>query len=477
MDNQQLSLDLIEAQYNLKNSIKNKDSKSLLIVIGGIELTKKNQSIKKLSELMDPRYLKIKAEIPNKIQPNKIIWQPYVNDIPKNGQIMVLYSNWYTDLLASTILEDGKISKNEFKKRLEDIYVFEDYLKNNNVDIIKVWFDVSWEKVKQRTQKIDFSKFIQRVPHLVWDDVPLNKWKTKTLYNQIQILRQGFTQDWVMIDSENDLERNLQFSQLILAHLKQAPIEPKNTSTYQPAPILPALTQIQKSEISQDEYKKIIKQLEKKIADALRYSSHNVILVFEGMDAAGKGSSIKRIIKFMGLHEYNIHSISAPENFERLRPYLWRFWNKHSNNGALNIFDRSWYGRVLVERVEDLISPTQWQNAYAEINQYEKQLSDTNTIVIKFWLAISKEEQLHRFNQRKNTPQKSFKLTEEDWRNREKWDAYLQAASDMFKYTSTDLAPWHIIANDRKYAARIEILQIILKNVQAKNLEHLKILE
>ena len=257
MDNQQLSLDLIEAQYNLKNSIKNKDSKSLLIVIGGIELTKKNQSIKKLSELMDPRYLKIKAEIPNKIQPNKIIWQPYVNDIPKNGQIMVLYSNWYTDLLASTILEDGKISKNEFKKRLEDIYVFEDYLKNNNVDIIKVWFDVSWEKVKQRTQKIDFSKFIQRVPHLVWDDVPLNKWKTKTLYNQIQILRQGFTQDWVMIDSENDLERNLQFSQLILAHLKQAPIEPKNTSTYQPAPILPALTQIQKSEISQDEYKKI----------------------------------------------------------------------------------------------------------------------------------------------------------------------------------------------------------------------------
>ncbi len=154
------------------------------------------------------------------------------------------------------------------------------------------------------------------------------------------------------------------------------------------------------------------------------------------MDAAGKGSSIKRIIKFLGLHEYNIHSISAPENFERLRPYLWRFWNKHSTNGALNIFDRSWYGRVLVERVEDLINPIEWQNAYEEINQYEKQLSDTNTIVIKFWLAISKDEQLRRFYKRKNTPQKSFKLTEDDWRNREKWDAYYKnSTTDYSKYT------------------------------------------
>ncbi len=206
------------------------------------------------------------------------------------------------------------------------------------------------------------------------------------------------------------------------------------------------------------------------------YVIHHITsyIVFEGMDAAGKGSSIKRIIKFLGLHEYNIHSISAPENFERLRPYLWRFWNKHSTNGALNIFDRSWYGRVLVERVEDLINPIEWQNAYEEINQYEKQLSDTNTIVIKFWLAISKDEQLRRFYMRKNTPQKNFKLTEDDWRNREKWDAYLQAASDMFKYTSTDISPWYIIANDSKYAARIEILQTILHSVQNKNLGHLE---
>ena len=187
---------------------------------------------------------------------------------------------------------------------------------------------------------------------------------------------------------------------------------------------------------------------------------------FEGMDAAGKGSSIKRIVRYLNPYEYNIHSISAPEEHEKSRPYLWRFWNKHVSNGAINIFDRTWYGRVLVERVEGLILDYEWKRAYEEINMYERQLVETNTIVIKFWLAISKEEQLIRFEKRQNTPQKNFKITPDDWRNRDKWDDYLQAASDMFKYTNTPCAPWHIISNDNKYMARIEILQTILLSLQ-----------
>ena len=151
MNYQDLSIKLIQEQYKLKNS----KSKSILVIIGGIELTRKNQSIKKLSELMDPRYLKIKAETPNRVKENKLIWQPYINDIPKNGQIMFFYGNWYTDLLASTILNDEKIQNNVFNEHLKRIYEFESYLKNNNVDIIKVWFDVSWSKVKIRTKNID----------------------------------------------------------------------------------------------------------------------------------------------------------------------------------------------------------------------------------------------------------------------------------------------------------------------------------
>ena len=176
MNYQDLSIKLIQEQYKLKNS----KSKSILVIIGGIELTRKNQSIKKLSELMDPRYLKIKAETPNRVKENKLIWQPYINDIPKNGQIMFFYGNWYTDLLASTILNDEEIQNNTFNEHLKRIYEFESYLKNNNVDIIKVWFDVSWSNVKIRTKNIDIINKIQRVPRFTWDDFPQKKSCCKT---------------------------------------------------------------------------------------------------------------------------------------------------------------------------------------------------------------------------------------------------------------------------------------------------------
>ena len=463
MNYQDLSIKLIQEQYKLKNS----KSKSILVIIGGIELTRKNQSIKKLSELMDPRYLKIKAETPNRVKENKLIWQPYINDIPKKGQIMFFYGNWYTDLLASTILNDEKIQNNVFNEHLKRIYEFESYLKNNNVDIIKVWFEVSWSKVKIRTKNIDIINKIQRVPRFTWDDFPQKKWKTKTLYNQIKTLRNRFTHDWVIINSENNIERNTQFSQLILKHLKLPPVQIKNKLKYQAAPIPSSLTQIKKSEISHIEYKKTIKQLERKVADVLRYSSHNVVLVFEGMDAAGKGGAIKRIVKKLDPREYEIHSIAAPERYELRRPYLWRFWNKLNDGGKITIFDRTWYGRVLVERIEGFASVVEWQRAYNEINRFEENLVDSQTVIVKIWLAISKDEQEVRFKDREQTPHKRFKITEEDWRNRDKWDDYLKAAADMFERTNTDYAPWYVIATDDKNTARIEVLKAILKQLKA----------
>ena len=468
MKNQQLSLDLIEAQYNFKNSKNNKNSKSLLIIIGGIELTKKSNAIKKLSELMDPRYLKIKADLPNKIKSNSLIWSPYINDIPKRGEIVTFYGNWYTDLLASTLYENTKKSDYYFKEHLEKINIFENYLKNNNIDIVKVWFDLPWSSIKIRVSDLNLNRAFQRVPNHSWDNFRIEKWKTKDLYNKINFYRKQFTDDWYIIDSQNNKERNLAFANIVLSHLKNT-APPKNASLdYQPAALSPLLTQISKGDIERVQYKKMIKILEHKVAEALRFSSKNVVFAFEGMDAAGKGSSIKRLIKYLDPYEYSIHSISAPENFEKLRPYLWRFWNKHTVNGEINIFDRTWYGRVLVERIECLITEAEWQTAYEEINHYEKQLTETNTIVLKFWLAISKDEQLIRFEKRQKTPQKHFKITDDDWRNRDKWDAYLQAASDMFKYTNTEHAPWHIISNDNKLAARIEILQTILKSLQTE---------
>lgn len=471
MELENLSLNLIQSQYKLRSSKYHKNSKGVLILIGGIELTNKNKSVKKLSELMDPRYLKVKAELPQKINKNKLIWQPYIHEIPRRGEIVTFYGNWYTDLLASTFFDDSKNTINNFNYFLEKINEFENYLRNHNIDIIKVWFNISWEKLNNKLTNINLSKSTQRIPNFAWDNFPIEKWRNKKIFSKIQAYEKTLIEDWYIIDSKNNKDRNLEFANIILSHLQSPPLVIDSKLHYEMAEIPSSLIQIKNSQIDQIQYKKTIKALERKVAEALRFSSKNIILAFEGMDAAGKGSSIKRIIKYLNPFEYTIHSISAPEDHEKLRPYLWRFWTKHTTNGAINIFDRTWYGRVLVERVEHLITDTEWQNAYQEINIYEKQLVDTNTIVIKFWLAISKDEQLIRFEKRQNTPQKNFKITEDDWRNREKWDAYLQAASDMFKYTNTRYAPWHIISNDNKYAARIEILQTILISLQHHHTE------
>ncbi len=200
----------------------------------------------------------------------------------------------------------------------------------------------------------------------------------------------------------------------------------------------------------------------------MRSDPRNVVILFEGMDAAGKGGAIKRIVKKLDPREYEIHTIAAPEKYELSRPYLWRFWTKLQSDDDICIFDRSWYGRVLVERIEGFASAAEWQRAYAEINRFEQSLVKHQTVVIKLWLAISKDEQAARFKAREDTPHKRFKITEDDWRNRERWDDYLKAAADMFERSSTDYAPWHIIATDDKNTARVEVLKAILKQLQAE---------
>ena len=179
-----------------------------------------------------------------------------------------------------------------------------------------------------------------------------------------------------------------------------------------------------------------------------------------------KGGVIKRIVKKLDPREYEIHTIAAPEKYELRRPYQCRFWSKLQSDD-ITIFDRTWYGRVLVERIEGFATEVEWQRAYAEINRFEKNLSNSQTVLIKFWLAIDKDEQAARFKARESTPHKRFKITEEDWRNRDKWDDYLKAAADMFAHTDTSYAPWYIISTNDKQQARIEVLRAILKQLKA----------
>ena len=198
-----------------------------------------------------------------------------------------------------------------------------------------------------------------------------------------------------------------------------------------------------------------------------RMRRHSLIAVFEGNDAAGKGGSIRRVAAALDPRQYSIVPIAAPSEDERAQPYLWRFWRQVPARGKFTIFDRSWYGRVLVERVEGFCTPADWMRAYGEINDFEEQLTAAGAIVVKFWLAIDKETQLERFQEREEIPFKRFKITEEDWRNREKWDLYRTAVCDMVDRTSTEISPWTLVeANDKRWA-RVKVLRTINEALEA----------
>ena len=224
-------------------------------------------------------------------------------------------------------------------------------------------------------------------------------------------------------------------------------------------------------ELTDEEYKEELDKLQKKLGrlhNELYQKRIPVIIGYEGWDAAGKGGNIKRIAEALDARGYVVNPIASPEPHEKARHFLWRFWTRLPKSGHVAIFDRTWYGRVMVERLEGFCSENDWQRAYNEINEFEKELHDWGAIVIKFWVQIDKDTQLERFTLRQNTPEKRWKITDEDWRNRDKWDDYETAVDEMLEKTNTSFAPWHILeSNDKKYA-RIKALKIVIKAIEDK---------
>jgi len=242
---------------------------------------------------------------------------------------------------------------------------------------------------------------------------------------------------------------------------------PPSSSSIDGLNILSSLDLTQKLE--KDDYDKQLEKLQGELNLLTRHKDfrkHSVVLVFEGVDAAGKGGSIRRITQAIDVRVCRIIPIAAPTEEERAQPYLWRFWRHLPRVGKFAIFDRSWYGRVLVERVEGFCSEADWMRAYGEINDFEHQLARNGTILMKFWLTISKEEQLRRFEERQATSFKRFKITEEDWRNREKWGQYELAICDMLERTSTEIAPWTLVESEDKLYGRIKILKALCRKIE-----------
>jgi polyphosphate kinase 2 (PPK2 family) len=232
---------------------------------------------------------------------------------------------------------------------------------------------------------------------------------------------------------------------------------------------VPRLDELEHKSIEEVEYKQKLKEQQYKVLKLQRELSdtkHSLVIVFEGPDAAGKGGAIKRLLERLDPRLVRVYSVIKPTAEEYSHHYMWRFWNKLPHYGQTAVLDRSWYGRVLVERVEGFASDAEWKRAYREINEFERTLTDDNAILIKLYLHITKDEQLARFKRREADPYKHWKISDEDWRNRKKWDQHNEAAEEMFAKTSTDTAPWNVIAANFKWYARLKVVKVVADRLE-----------
>jgi polyphosphate:AMP phosphotransferase len=337
--------------------------------------------------------------------------------------------------------------------------------------LVKLWFHLSKKAQGKRLKQLAAHK------STAWRVGP-GEWKHHKRYDAFiaaceEALRETGTGEapWDIVDGSDAGYRALTTGRLIADRLaarlagrrsKTAPPEPPPAAPIDGKTLLASLDYAH--QLGDKEYKRKLEKLQADIAVLTRSKAmreRSLVLAFEGMDAAGKGSTIRRITAALDARHYRVIPIAAPTEEERAQPYLWRFWRHVPGHGEAAIFDRSWYGRVLVERVEGYAAPLDWKRAYAEINEFEEQLVEAGAIVAKFWLAITRTEQLRRFRAREETAYKRYKIGPEDWRNRRKWPAYEGAVADMVERTSTEPAPWHIVASDDKHYARIAVLEML----------------
>jgi polyphosphate:AMP phosphotransferase len=350
-------------------------------------------------------------------------------------------------------------------------------LVNEGALILKFWFHLTKEGQKRRL------KALEKDPRTAWRVTKWN-WDRLKTYDKLQdvvghVLRMTNTPwaPWIIIEGEDDRYRSLTTGKILLDAIKQrlagtetqaTPVAPKVPVNLDGRDILSELDLSHK--IAKKDYEDQLAKWQGKLSELVRdprFKQKALICMFEGSDAAGKGGAVRRITSALDARDYQIVPIAAPTEEERAQPYLWRFWRHIPRKGRVTIFDRSWYGRVLVERVEGFCAEVDWLRAYTEINDFEHELVESGVIMVKFWLQIGKDEQLKRFKEREKIQFKRFKITDEDWRNREKWDAYHDAVCDMVDRTSTGNAPWTLVeANDKNYA-RVKVLRTVCERLQA----------
>lgn len=442
----------------------------VMIIIEGPPASGKSRLSNALYMSLDAKYTDFVAtRPPREMDLRYPFLHRYWYHLPKNGDINIHFRSWYSQYIE---YKDYNIKNNinvDYRHIEKDMENFEQTLRNNGYEILKFYINTDKETRERHIDKLKQN--------------PVLKWKAEEFQTRLkhhdyeeEIARfiDGDTNSpWTKIDFHDKEQAINTLYSTIIKKLKSRinKESAENTKKFDGMFSDKFKTElftfdIENEKIKKTDYKNELPELQARMREIqfqLYQEKIPLVLVYEGMDAAGKGGNIKRTRALLDPTGYTNNAIGAPTDMELAHHYLWRFANRIPRSGHIGFFDRSWYGRVLVERVENFAQQTEWQQAYEEINDFEKSLYNSGAIIIKFFLSLDKDEQLERFLDRQNTPEKEWKITDEDWRNREKWDLYLEAGEDMITKTDNKHAPWFIIpANDKRYA-RIKALKTIIE--------------
>ncbi|EXF95519.1 polyphosphate-dependent AMP kinase [Pseudomonas fluorescens HK44] len=458
---------LLEAQFELQQQRRF----PVIVLINGIEGAGKGETVKLLNEWMDPRLIEVRTfdQQTDEELARPPAWR-YWRMLPAKGRMGVFFGNWYSQMLQGRV--HGLFKDAVLDQAINQTERLEKMLCDEGAVIFKFWFHLSKQQMKTRL------KSLQDDPLHSWRISPLD-WQQSQTYDKFvkygeRVIRRTSRDyaPWHVIEGVDAHYRSLTVGKILLDGLQNALKRPRiNPDKVSAAPLsasvdhLSLLGSLDMSQrLEKNDYEEQLITEQARLSGLMRdkrMRRHALIAVFEGNDAAGKGGAIRRVAAALDPRQYSIVPIAAPTEDERAQPYLWRFWRQIPARGKFTVFDRSWYGRVLVERVEGFCSQADWLRAYGEINDFEEQISASGVIVVKFWLAIDKQTQLERFQEREAIPFKRFKITEDDWRNREKWDDYRTAVGDMVDRTSTEVSPWTLVeANDKRWA-RVKVLRTL----------------
>ncbi len=452
----------------------------VLILISGVDGAGKGDVINQLNAWFDPHYVRAYAfDTPSDEERERPRYWRFWRALPPKRQIGLYVGSWYSQPISDRV--GGHIDDADLERALVRVNTFEEALVKDGALIIKFWLHLSEAAQRQRTKELEAN------PATRWRVTTLDKKHLKQ-YDKFkrvaeQTLRSTSTGDapWIIVEATDVRYRNLTVGQHILeritARLQQSAETPPPSTHLRPIAAPEAGERVSvlgnldlSQQLAKPHYKKQLAKYQGRLGELARQArEHKVssIVVLEGWDAAGKGGLIRRIIPALDARGYQIIPIAAPTDEERAHHYLWRFWRHIPRGGNVTIYDRSWYGRVLVERIEGFARPDEWMRAYSEINHFEELLTEHGIALLKFWLHIDKDEQLKRFHEREQTPFKQYKITADDYRNRDKWDAYEQAVNDMIERTSTAYAPWHLIEANDKYFARVKALHLYSERLAA----------